>query len=130
MADDSSIRSYSTAQNVPISSGRNVPLEEVGHNIGRRKYIKRRSKGITWEDIRDKFSCSKGEAQRKLKHLYSKRVLFTAQDLIDRGLDLPPTFGNRKPQRYYARSKKADIIEEIKKEYKNVPVQPTGVHHF
>jgi hypothetical protein len=137
MADDSSIRSYSTTQNVPISSSRNVPLEELGHILGRRKYIKRTtledlaiertSKGITWEDIRDKFSCSKDEAQRKLKHLYSKRVLFTAQDLIDQGLDLPPTFRNRNPQRYYARSKKADIIEEIKKECKNVPVHPTGV---
>jgi hypothetical protein len=139
MADDSSIRSYSTTQNVPISSGENVPLEEVGHVLGRRKYIRRRNledlaiertnKGITWQDISDKFSCSKGESQRKLKHLYSKRVLFTAQDLIDQGLDLPPTFRNRNPQRYYASSIKADIIEEIKKEYKNVPVPPTGVTH-
>jgi hypothetical protein len=139
MADDSSIRSYSTAQNVPISSRENVPLEESGHILGRGKYIRRRnledlaiertSKGITWQDVRDKFRCNKGEAQRKLKHLYSKRVLFTAQYLIDQGLDLPPSFRNQKPQRYYARSKKADIIEEIKKEYKNVPVQPTGVTH-
>lgn len=139
MADDSSIHSYSTAQNVPISSGRNVPLEELGHVLGRRKYIRRgnledlaierTSKGITWQDISDKFSCSRGEAQRKLKHLYSSGVLFTAQYLIDQGLDLPPTFRNRKPQRYYARSIKADIIEKIRKELKNVPVHPTGVTH-
>ena len=139
MADDSSIHSY-TSRNVPISSGENVPLEEVGHSLSLRKYIKRRSiedlaiertsKGITWEDIRDKLSCSKDKAQRKLKYFHSKGVLFTAQDLIDQGLDLPPTFRNRNPQRYYARSKKADIIEEIKKEYKNVPGTPHGGHHF
>jgi hypothetical protein len=136
MTDDSSIRSH-TSRNVPIGSGENVPLEEVGHSLGPRKYIKRRnmehlaiertSKGITWEDIRDKFSCRKDQAQRKLKYLYSKGVLFTAKDLIDQGLDLPPTFRNRNPQRYYARSKKAVIIEEIKKECKNVPVHLTGV---
>src|SRR5215208_8123445 len=122
MADDSSIRSYSTTQNVPIGSGENVPLEELGHILGRRKYIKRTtledlaiertSKGITWEDVRDKFCCGKGEAQRKLKHLYSNGVLFTAQYLIDQGLDLPPSFRNRKPQRYYARYIKPIIIEK------------------
>jgi hypothetical protein len=124
-------------KNVPIGSEGNVPLEQLGHSLGPPKYVKRSSleelaiekasNGITLEDIRDKFSCSKYKAQRKLKHLYSKRVLFTAQDLIDQGLDLRPTFRNRKPQRYYASSIKADIIEKIKKEYKNVPIQPTGV---
>ncbi len=139
MAEYLSTRSHSTTKIVPIGSGRNVPLEELGHILGRRKYIRRRniedlakertSKGITWEDIRDKFSCSKDEAQRKLKNLYLSGVLFTAQYLIDQGLDLPPSFRNQKPQRYYARSIKAVIIEEIKKELKNVLIQPTGVTH-
>lgn len=116
---------------------RNVPFEQHGHSVFPRKYIKRKSieelaaekasEGITWKYLRDKFSCSKGEAQRKLKYFHSTGMLFTAQDLIDQGLDLPSTFGNRKPQRYYARSMKADIIEEIKKEVKNVLVHPTGI---
>ena len=134
MADNSI---HISNENVPIGSGKNVPLEQLVHSLGHRKYIKRKtleelttekaSKGIIWKDIRDKFSCSKYEAQRKLKYFHSKRVLFTAQDLIDQGLDLPATFRNTKPQRYYARSIKAEIIEQIKKEYKNVPVHPTGV---
>lgn len=126
-------------KNVSIGSGKNVPLEQLGHSLGPRKYVKSKnleelaieksSKGITWKDLRDNFSCSKDEAQRKLKYFHSKRVLFTAQDLMDQGLNLPPTFGNRNPQRYYATSIKADIIEKIKNEYKNVPIQPTGVRH-
>lgn len=126
-------------KNLPIGSGENVPLEQLGHSIGPRQYVKttrledlaieKASKGITWEDIRDKFACSKGDAQRKLKYFHSMRVLFTAQDLMDQGLDLPPSFGNTKPQRYYATSIKADIIEKIKKEYKNVPIKPTGIRH-
>ncbi len=68
-------------------------LEQLGHSLGARKYVKRKtleelaikkaSKGIIWEDIRDKLSCSKGDAQRKLKYFHSKGVIFTAQDLID-----------------------------------------------
>jgi len=136
MDEDSSIPSH-PLKIVPIGSEENVPLEQLGHSLGPRKYLKRssleemaigkESNGITWKDIAEKFSCSQGKAQRKLKYLHSKRVLFTAQDLIDQGINLPPTFRDRKPQRYYASSIKADIIEEIKKEYKNVPVQPTGV---
>ena len=128
---------FIAARILPIGIERNVPLEELGHSLGPRKYIKRKSleelaaekasEGITWKYLRDKFSCSKGEAQRKLKYFHATGMLFTAQDLIDQGLDLPSRFGNRKPQRYYARSMKADIIEEIKKEVKNVLVHPTGI---
>ena len=137
MAEDSSIRSHSITKIVPIASGEIVPVEQLGHSLRPRKYIKRTSleelavekgsKGITWKDIRDRFSCSKGEAQRKLKYLHSKRMLFTAQDLMDQGLYFTTSFRNRKPQRYYAYSIKAEIIEEIKKELKNVPVHPTGL---
>ena len=134
MADNSI---HISNENVPIGSEENVPLEQLGHSLGPRKYIKRKTleelaiekarKGITWKDIRDKFSCNKDKARRKLKYFHSKKVLFTAQDLIDQGLDLPATFRNRKPQRYYARSIKAEIIEQIKKELTNVPVHPTGI---
>ena len=136
MDEDSSITVH-PSKIVPMQLDRNVPFEQHGHSVFPRKYIKRKSieelaaekasEGITWKYLRDKFSCSKGEAQRKLKYFHSTGMLFTAQDLIDQGLDLPSTFGNRKPQRYYARSMKADIIEEIKKEVKNVLVHPTGI---
>jgi hypothetical protein len=139
MAEDSSILSHLTTKIVPISSAENVLLEQLGRSLSPRKYIKRTNlkelavekakEGITWKDLRDKFSCSKGEAQRKLKYFHSKGVLFTAQDLIYQGLDLPTTFRNRKPQRYYAGSIKAELIEKIKTELKNVPVHPTGVAH-
>src|ERR687897_1056043 len=138
MDEDSSIPSH-PLKIVPIGSEENVPLEQLGYSLVPRKYVKRSSieelaienasNGIIWKDIAEKFSCSKGKAQRKLKYLHLKRVLFTAQDLIDQSLELPPRFGNRKPQRYYATSIKADIIEKIEKEYKNVLIQPTGVTH-
>jgi hypothetical protein len=72
-------------KNIPIAFGENVPLEELGHSSSTRKYIKRTSleqlavervsRGITWKDIRDKLSCSKGEAQRKLKYFHSECYL-------------------------------------------------------
>jgi uncharacterized metal-binding protein len=82
MTDYSSIHSHSTTKIVPISSGENVPLEQLGHSLSPRKYIKRTSleelaiekgsKGSTWKDIKDRFSCSKVNAQRKLKHFHSR----------------------------------------------------------
>jgi hypothetical protein len=66
MADNSL---HISDKNVPISSGKNVPLEQLGHSLGPRKYVKSKtleelaieksSKGITWKDIRDKFASSK-----------------------------------------------------------------------
>jgi hypothetical protein len=82
MAEYLSTCPHSTTKIVPIGSGGNVPLEELGHTLSPRKYIKRRSledlaieranEGITWKDLRDKFSCTKDEAQRKLKYFHSK----------------------------------------------------------
>jgi hypothetical protein len=48
----------------------------------------------------------------------------TAQDLISKGIELPINFRNTKPQRYYASSIKANILEKIK----NGPVRPTGIN--
>lgn len=59
MVDDSSICSHSTTKILSIGSGKNVPLEQLGRSLCRRKYIKsttlevaveKESKGITWKD--------------------------------------------------------------------------------
>jgi hypothetical protein len=39
------------------------------------------------------------------------------------------TLENRKPQRYFPTCLKADIIQNMKKSQKNVPIHPTGVRH-
>jgi hypothetical protein len=69
MADGSSICSHSSKKIVPLGSGENVPLQQLGHSFSPRKYIKRASleelaiergrKGITWKDMRDKFHAVK-----------------------------------------------------------------------
>lgn len=59
---------------------------------------------------------SKKQAQRMLKYLsHERKVLFTLE--------------NRKPQRYFPTCLKADIIQNMRKSQKNVPIHPTGVRH-
>ena len=121
----------SSRKNVPLCKDDNVPLDELVQQYRKRQYLRSTTvtnlavrkgiKGITWIEVRNEVSCSKKKAQRKLKELHSKRLLFTAQDLRNQGLELPSTFGNRKPQRYFATSIKSNIIEQIKKEERNVP---------
>ena len=54
---------------------------------------------------------------------------FTAGDLISQGLEPTPSFKNSRPQRYYATAIKADIIEKIKDESKNVLLRTTVPNH-
>lgn len=124
----------SQAKNVRLTLSENVPLDQLVSKLLPRHYIKSDkikdlavesgSKGITYVDVMREFQENKRKSQRTLKYLRSKKILFTVQDLICKGIELPPKIGNRKPQRYYAASIKADIIENMK----NVPVQPTGVN--
>jgi hypothetical protein len=81
-------------------------------------------KGITFEDLIIKFSIKKGQAQCSLKHFHSVSVLFTAQDLISKGIHL---LQNKNPQEYFAVCMKAEVLEDLKKR-KSVPVQPTGLN--
>jgi len=84
------------------------------------------TKGITLYDIQQS-TRSKKNAQRKLKYFRESGILFTARDLIEQGIELPPNFRNRRPQRYYPTSQKASIIEKIKNDYKSVLLSTTGI---
>jgi hypothetical protein len=137
MVDNSSIPA-NTEKNVLVTTNRNVPLVEVDHTRCVRKYISKKmieelaiekyksnGNGITFEDIERKFLVKKSKAQRSLKYLHERGVLFTAQDLLRQGVNLIP---NKNPQQYFPSYMKADIIEDFKKK-KSVLVDPTGVDH-
>jgi hypothetical protein len=80
--------------------------------------------GITFEDIEKEFSVTKAKAQRKLKYLHERKVLFTAKDLILEGIiDLQ----NKSPQQYFPTCIKSKIIEGLSKR-KSVLVGPTGAN--
>ena len=99
-----------------------------------RKYIRQeaiiklaedeRCNGLTYKDIMVRFPCKKEQAQRTIKHFHSKGILFTHQDLIKEGVKgLNPK--NTSPQKYYAITIKAKVIEKLKERYENVLVKPT-----
>ena len=119
-------------KNVPVESVQIVPIglfAQCRKNISSKKIealaiekFKKSKKGITFVDLREKFGISKRRAQRKLKNccekdpfLSKKKVLFTPE--------------KHKPQRYYPKCLKADVIEYLN-ERNNVPVSPTEVGHF
>jgi hypothetical protein len=125
-----------SAKNVPVQVDGNVPAGELGHVL--RSYIsqhkiqhiaieKYRSsgKGITFEDVTQRFSVKKRKAQRSLKHFHAKGVLFTAHSLITQGIYL---IQNTSPQQYFPACIKAEIIENLGNRKRNVLVEPTGVN--
>jgi len=71
-------------------------------------------RGITYEDINKSFEVKKGKAQRILKHLHVKKVLFTAQDLENEDIHINGIKRER-PQRYYSIGSKTKMIERLKK---------------
>lgn len=85
--------------------------------------------GITYSDIQKKYSVSKGQAQRTLKYYRRKKVLFTARDWIDQGIDL---LDSKKPQQFFPVCKKAEIIEKLKKRkrYDVLEFQPLSSSHL
>src|SRR6188472_497938 len=101
----------STVKIVPLQIDESVPLNELGHSTVPRRYIsehkikeiaieKYRSgaKGITFNDVRQRFPVKKAQAQRSLKHFRAKGILFTAEDLVNQGIDL---IQNTSPQQYF-----------------------------
>ena len=70
------------------------------------------------------FRVKKHQAQRSLKYFHSKHILFTAEDLINQGIDF---IQNTNPQQYFPSYIKADIIQDLKKRH-SVLVEPTGVN--
>jgi hypothetical protein len=136
MSITNSLSHNNNNNNVLDATSESVPVAEVVQSIVCRKYIsedeikeiaveKYRSNGdgITFKDLRTRFSLKKAQAQRRLKYFHTKGILFTAEDLVNQGNDL---IQNTNPQRYFAACIKADIIEDLKQ--RNVPVQPTGVN--
>jgi hypothetical protein len=95
------------------------------HNVEKIAIEKYRKNGlgITFEDIKRRFSVNKTEAQRKLKYFHGRDVLFTAKDIT---FEAPGILENKSPQRYFPTRIKAEIIEG-KSKRKNVQVNPTGV---
>jgi hypothetical protein len=125
-------------QNVLLSLAKNVPPEEDTHVDIKRKRVTRKGltllaesngiRGITILDIMENFGLNKKkDAQRKVKYMRELKLLFTAGDLISEGVELPSTFRNRSPQKYFAASLRATILERIKKEYRNELLKTTGV---
>jgi hypothetical protein len=100
---------------------KNISSKEI-EDLALEKF-KKSKKGITFLDLREKFGINKKQAQRKLKNCCEKdpfpsekKVLFTPE--------------KHKPQRYYPKCLKTDVIGCLN-ERNNVPVEPTGVtsHH-
>jgi hypothetical protein len=81
--------------------------------------------GITFEDIERELSLNKAKAQRTLKYFHDIQVLFTANDLMMKGITV---LKNTSPQQYFPTCVRAEIVEGLSKR-ENVLVNPTGVNH-
>ena len=117
------------AKNRPIGVSENRPTEQLVQGYGQGKWIsnkeleelaveiyKKNGKGITINDLIQRFSIHQEKAQRRLKNAIKGKedkqgILFT----LDR----------KSPQQYYPTRLKPQIIEHIKKQ--NRPINPTGV---
>ena len=119
-------------KNGPIGVSENRPTEQLVQGYGQGKWISNKEleelavekyqinrRGITFEDVLEKFHCKKKKAQLRLKNAIKGKedkqgILFT----LDR----------KSPQQYYPTRLKAQIIEHIKKQ--NRLIDPTGVSLF
>jgi hypothetical protein len=110
------------AENVQVGCCRRQITKKTIESMAIEKY-RFSGHGITIKDITTKCSVKKSKAQRSLKYFHSTRVLFTAQDLMQQGIDL---LQNKNLQEYFATCMKAEILENLKR--KSVPVEPTGVN--
>jgi hypothetical protein len=123
--------------NVPTTTSKNIPFDELVHTPIYPKHIPRKrleqraldkyrtcGKGIVFSDIVEEFLCSKEKAQSKLKR--------SCMQWMDKKSNIYPPILFRAPirtipQQYFPACIRADIIEDFKKR-KNVLVQPTGVN--
>jgi hypothetical protein len=125
--------------NVPLCDPQIVPLHKDSQCKKTRKYvtheqisllaIERGKMGITYNNLMTNFGCTKNQAQRKLKYMHSGGVIFTAGEIISKGLEPTAGFKNSRPQRYYATAIKSDIIEKLKEDTKNVLLRTTVPSH-
>jgi hypothetical protein len=68
--------------------------------------------GLTYMDVQRQYSTGKNHAQRNLKYLRGKKILFTSRDLIRQDIHL---LANKKPQQYFPTCIKSEIIENLKR---------------
>jgi hypothetical protein len=80
-------------------------------------------RGATIEDIMQTFGVIKRKAQRIIKHLHDKKVLFTAQDVEKENIHIKGIERER-PQKYYSTSSKTKLVERLKNN--NVLKDTTG----
>src|SRR4051794_1741492 len=92
---------FESQKNVLLDSDPSVLDPQVAHvQIGRRRVTRKTiehfatekyrtyGKGITFEDLQTRFSLRKTQAQRSIKHLHTRQVIFTAGDLSSQGIFL------------------------------------------
>jgi hypothetical protein len=96
---------------VQVGCCRKLITKKMVESLAIEKY-RANGKGITIEDITTKSSVRKSKAQRSLKYFHSRGVPFTAQDLMQQGIDL---LQNKNPQEYFATCMKAEILENLEK---------------
>ena len=68
--------------------------------------------GLTYVDLQKEYAIEKYHAQRSLKHLRARKVLFNARDLVLQGIHL---VDNKNPQQCFSVRMKGKIIEKLKK---------------
>jgi hypothetical protein len=103
---------------------RKYATKDIVEKIAIEKY-RENGPGITFEDIERELPLNKAKAQRTLKYFHDIQVLFTANDLMMKGITL---LKNTSPQQYFPTCIKAEIAEGLSKR-ENVLVNPTGVNH-
>ena len=126
------------SKNRPIGVSENRPSKQLalghirGKKIGEKELeefsiniYEKNGRGITFIDVREKFFCSRKQAQRKLKNACTEKI-------DKEGKKTPILFRPFKrtiPQQFFPYSKRAIIIENWKKN-KYRPLDPTGVSLF
>ena len=123
------------AKNGPIGLFENRPSEQLAPSHRRGKKIggkeleelsinkyEKNGRGITFKDVREKFFCSRKQAQRKLKNACIEKI---DKEGKKTSILFRP-FERTNPQQFFPYSKRAKIIENWKKN-KYRPLDPTGV---
>jgi hypothetical protein len=118
-------------ESIPLDRDESVPLTLVEQCFPKGRYTKSKEfdefaiskykktgKGITFTNLLTSgLAYNKKQAQTTLKYYLKKELLFT--------------LGARRPQEYFPRSIRSEIIKnEMSKKKNNIPVSPTGVGYF
>jgi hypothetical protein len=118
-------------KSVPLDRSESVPLTLVGQCFPKGRYTiskefdefaiskyRKTGKGITFASLLSSgLAYNKKQAQTTLKYYLKKELLFT--------------LGSCRPQEYFPRSIRSEIIKnEMSKKNNNIPISPTGVGYF